>query len=148
MIISKTAFVLKKREEVFKLVDQVENYPGFLSWCDSSEILDKNEIITIAKININFKGLKQNFTTKNVKYYPHKMDIKLIDGPFKKLDGFWEFVKIDDNSCKINFKLEYEYKNFFLEKLISPIFNIIANTLIDNFIKKAEETKYARLNNS
>ena len=71
------------------------------------------------------------------------MSIELIDGPFKNLNGSWNFIEIEKNSCKVELNLNYEFKNIILEKLISPIFNMIANTFIDSFIKRAEEIKDA-----
>ena len=72
------------------------------------------------------------------------MNIKLIDGPFKILKGEWSFIKIEKDACKIEFELQYEFSNYFLDKLISPVFNMIANTFIDNFIAKANKDKDAR----
>ena len=100
--------------------------------------------ITEAKILINYHGVKQSFTTRNVKIFPTKMSINLIKGPFKILKGEWRFIEIDKDTCKIVFELQYEFSNYVLDKLISPVFNIIANTFIDNFIAKANKDKDAR----
>ena len=137
--INKNAIVFHSNECMFKLVDAVEHYPEFLPWCGSSEIIKRNEATTIAKIEIKFKGIKQSFTTKNTKKYPHSMSIELVDGPFNRLSGTWNFIEIEKNSCKVELILNYEFKNIILEKLISPIFNMIANTFIDSFVKRAEE---------
>jgi ribosome-associated toxin RatA of RatAB toxin-antitoxin module len=141
--INKNAIVFHSNERMFKLVDAVEHYPDYLPWCGGSEIIRRDEATTIAKIEIKFKGIKQSFTTKNSKKYPHSMSIGLIDGPFKRLNGSWNFIEIEKNSCKVELNLNYEFKNILLEKLISPIFNMIANTFIDSFVKRAEEIKDA-----
>jgi len=65
------------------------------------------------------------------------MIIKLINGPFKELSGEWRFLELDKDACRIELELHYQFSNIILEKLISPVFNIIANTFIDNFVKEA-----------
>jgi len=135
--IHKSAIVLHPAANMFKLVDEVENYPNFLPWCGSTQVIYRDSEITRASIEINFKGIKQSFTTENVKKSDHMMQIRLIDGPFKHLSGSWLFKKLDENSCQIELTLEYQFSNILLETLISPVFNIIANTFIDEFIKEA-----------
>jgi len=135
--IHKSAIVLHPVQKMFQLVDSVENYPQFLPWCGSTQIIERDKEKTIASIEINYKGIRQTFTTKNTKKQNQEMMIKLIDGPFKSLSGQWMFKNIDKDSCQIELKLEYEFSNIILEKLISPVFNMIANTFIDEFIKEA-----------
>ena len=142
--IKKSAFVFHSREKMFNLVDQVEDYPNFLPWCGKSEVIVRTKKITEAKILINYHSIKQSFTTRNVKIFPTKMSINLIKGPFKILKGEWRFIEIDKDTCKIVFELQYEFSNYVLDKLISPVFNIIANTFIDNFIAKANKDNDAR----
>jgi ribosome-associated toxin RatA of RatAB toxin-antitoxin module len=135
--IHKSAIVLHSAQKMFELVDSVENYPQFLPWCGSTQIIKRDNNKTIASIEINYKGIRQTFTTKNTKKQNQEMNIKLIDGPFKSLSGQWIFKNLDKDSCQIELKLEYEFSNIILEKLISPVFNMIANTFIDEFIKEA-----------
>ena len=135
--INKSAIVLHPVKKMFQLVDTVENYPQFLPWCGSTQIIERDNNKTIASIEINFKGIRQTFTTENTKKHNQEMIIKLVDGPFKLLSGQWMFKNLDKDSCQIELKLEYEFSNVILEKLISPVFNMIANTFIDEFIKEA-----------
>ena len=135
--IHKSAIVLHPVQKMFQLVDSVENYPQFLPWCGSTQIIERDNDKTIASIEINYTGLRQTFTTENTKKQNQEMIIKLIDGPFKSLSGQWFFKNLDKDSCQIELKLEYEFSNVILEKLISPVFNMIANTFIDEFIKEA-----------
>ena len=135
--IHKSAIVLHSAQKMFQLVDSVENYPQFLPWCGSTQIIERDNDKTIASIEINYKGIKQTFTTENTKKQNQEMSIKLIDGPFRSLSGEWMFKNLDKDSCQIELKLKYEFSNVILEKLISPVFNMIANTFIDEFIKEA-----------
>ena len=138
--IHKSAIVLHPTQKMFQLVDSVENYPQFLPWCGSTQINERDNNKTIASIEINYKGIRQTFTTENTKKQNQEMIIKLIDGPFKSLSGEWMFKNLDKDSCQIELKLEYEFSNVILEKLISPVFNMIANTFIDEFIKEANRS--------
>ena len=138
--IHKSAIVLQPAQKMFQLVDSVENYPQFLPWCGSTQIIERDNDKTIASIEINYKGIRQTFTTENTKKQNQEMIIKLIDGPFKSLSGEWMFKNLDKDSCQIELKLEYEFSNVILEKLISPVFNMIANTFIDEFIKEANRS--------
>ena len=95
--IKRHAIVLHPRVKLFKLVDQVEDYPDFLPWCGETKVLARTDETTRATILINYKGVKQSFTTENFKTYPEQMLIKLINGPFKKLEGRWQFIEIEEN---------------------------------------------------
>lgn len=125
-------------EQMFALVDAVEDYPKFLPWCGGIELQERTDTSTVATLHINFHGLKQSFTTQNVKAYSSSMDIKLKDGPFKHLDGSWRFIPLTPDACKIEFKLNYVFANSFLEKIISPVFNHIATTFVDGFVSRAD----------
>ena len=137
--VKKNVIVNHSTEKMFNLVDRIEDYPLFLPWCGGSKIIDRNDEITKASINIKYSGVNQSFTTQNTKSYPYRIDLKLIDGPFKKLEGFWVFKPINQNACHIEFHLHYEFSNFILDKLISPIFSQIANTFVDGFVAQADK---------
>jgi ribosome-associated toxin RatA of RatAB toxin-antitoxin module len=141
--IKKHALVLHNKEKMFTLVDRVEDYPNFLPWCSKTQVIKRSEKITKATILINYHNIKQSFTTENVKIFPTKMNINLVDGPFKTLKGEWNFIEIEKDTCKIEFELQYEFSNHILDKLISPVFNMIANTFIDNFVAKANKDSNA-----
>jgi ribosome-associated toxin RatA of RatAB toxin-antitoxin module len=137
--VEKTVLVSHSAEQMFALVDAVENYPKFLPWCGGVDLLERTQTSTSATLHINYHGLKQNFTTQNMKTFPSNMNIKLKDGPFKHLDGSWRFTALRENACKIEFSLNYEFANGFLEKLIAPVFNHIATTFVDGFVARADK---------
>tara|TARA_B100001175_G_C18871629_1_gene339975 strand:- start:37 stop:474 length:438 start_codon:yes stop_codon:yes gene_type:complete len=142
--IKKHALVLHSREKMFNLVDRIEDYPNFLPWCNKTILIDRSKKITKATIFINYRNVKQSFTTENAKIFPTNMKIKLVDGPFKILKGEWNFIEIEKDTCKIEFELHYEFSNFILDKIMSPVLNLIANTFIDNFIAEANKESNAR----
>lgn len=126
-------------EQMYALVDAVEDYPQFLPWCGGVDLLERTDTKTSATLHINYHGIKQHFTTVNNKTFPHTMVIQLKDGPFKHLDGSWQFIALREDACKIEFKLNYEFANGFLEKIIAPVFSHIANTFVDGFVARADK---------
>lgn len=136
--VNKSVLINHSASRMFELVDDVSRYPEFLPWCGGVDVIKKDLHSTIATLHIAYHGLKQQFTTENSKTYPSAMEIQLKDGPFKHLDGSWRFVALNENACKIEFVLNYEFANAFLEKIIAPVFSHIANTFVDGFVARAD----------
>lgn len=137
--VDKTVLVHHSAAQMYALVDAVEEYPKFLPWCGGVDLLQRDDASTTARLHIDYHGIKQNFTTVNLKTFPSLMDIRLKDGPFKHLEGIWRFIALNEEACKIEFQLNYEFSNVFLEKIIAPVFNHIANTFVDAFVARAEQ---------
>lgn len=137
--VKKTVLVGFSAAQMYHLVDAVEQYPQFLPWCGGTELLERTTDKTIARLHIAYHGIKQDFSTENTKQFPHTMRIALKDGPFKRLDGYWHFIELAANACKIEFELNYDFSNAFFDRLISPVFGHIANTFVDAFVKRAED---------
>ena len=140
----KSVLVGYSAAQMFALVDAVEDYPGFLPWCAATDVLARDAQITRATIHINYRGVRQSFTTENKKSAPSFMHIQLIQGPFKALDGAWRFNELSDSACKIELSLHYEFSSRVLGKLMGPVFGYIANTLVDAFVKRAERVYGSR----
>jgi ribosome-associated toxin RatA of RatAB toxin-antitoxin module len=136
--VRKSVLINHSASRMYALVDDVTNYPEFLPWCGGVDLIKRDEISTIATLHIAYHGLNQKFTTENHKTYPSTMDIKLKDGPFKHLEGAWRFIALNETACKIEFMLNYEFANSFLEKIIAPVFSHIANTFVDGFVARAD----------
>jgi len=100
--VKKTVLIHHSAAEMFMLVDDVLKYPEFLPWCGGVDLLTQNDSTTVATLHIDYHGLRQNFTTENSKHYPNSMIIQLKDGPFKHLDGHWQFHALNDEACKSN----------------------------------------------
>lgn len=137
--VRKTVIINHSACSMYALVDDVVRYPEFLPWCGGVDLIQKNEVSTIATLHIDYHGLQQKFTTENHKTYPNAMKIQLKDGPFKHLDGAWRFMELNEEACKVEFVLNYEFANTFLEKIIAPVFSHIANTFVDGFVARADE---------
>lgn len=137
-LIRKSVLVEQPAEEMFRLVDRVEDYPAFLPWCGGAELLARDETLTRARLHIAYHGARAHFATENWKEPPHYMSIRLIEGPFRHMDGSWRFTPLGASACKIEFQLHYEFSSKLLEKLLGPVFHRITNTLVDAFVKRAQ----------
>lgn len=136
--ISKTVIVPYTPEQMFRLVDDIEHYPEFLPWCGGVEVGWRDDKTTRASLRLNYRGVKQSFTTENAKTPPDVISMQLIEGPFRSLDGSWRFTDLAGRGCKIDFRLSYDFSNRILAALVGPVFNYIADTLVDAFVKRAE----------
>ncbi len=138
-LVEKSVLIPYSAEQMFNLVDRVEDYPQFLPWCGGTSVNRMDDKILHATVHIDYHHLKQHFTTENVRTAPHQIDMTLQDGPFRHLDGCWRFIPLNDTACKIEFRLHYEFSSKLLEKLVGPVFHYIANSFVDAFIHRAEK---------
>ena len=125
--------------QVYDLVADVERYPEFLPWCGGAEVEAGAEGVLRAAVLIDYHGIKQSFKTENRSSPPRLIEIRLVSGPFRQLDGTWRFTALTAQACRIDFHLHYEFSNRLLEKLVGPVFKHIANTLVDAFLRRAEQ---------
>ena len=139
LVVQKKLLVGYSAQQMFALVDAVEAYPQFLPWCSGTEVIYRDESRTRATIRVNYHGVKQSFTTENAKEPPHRMTARLVEGPFRVLDGEWHFTPLAEQACRIDFRLHYEFSSKLLEKLVGPVFSYIANTMVDAFVKRADK---------
>jgi ribosome-associated toxin RatA of RatAB toxin-antitoxin module len=146
--VHKSVLIWYSAEEMFALVTDVASYPQFLPWCDQAVVLKEDDEGMTARVGISFGGIKQGFTTRNThdKHEAHeagrKVGMQLVDGPFSKLDGQWEFIPLGDGTqraCKVEFTLRYAFDNRALAALIGPVFDKIAGSLVDAFVKRASQ---------
>lgn len=137
--VSKSVLVEHSAQQMFDLVDRVEDYPEFLPWCGGTTVLERTPEVLVSRIEINFHGVRAHFTTANRNDPPARIVIALRDGPFRQLDGTWRFRSLAPAACKVEFHLHYEFAARVLEGLIEPVFNHIAATFIDAFVKRADD---------
>ena len=138
-LVEKSVLIEYSAAQMYALVENVAAYPDFLPWCGGTEILKRESDVTRAAITIDFRGIKQRFSTENRANPPQLIEMTLVDGPFRQLDGSWRFKALGDDACKIEFRLHYEFSSKLLEKLVGPVFHFIASTFVDAFVKRARQ---------
>ena len=126
-------------DEMYALVSDILAYPQFLPWCTGTQILSQEGKELSARIGFSVSGVSQSFTTRNQLQPGEEIAMQLVDGPFSTLDGRWWFEPLGDAGCKISLLLEYDFSSKMVSLAVGPVFNKIANTLVDAFQKRAQE---------
>ena len=143
--VKKSVLLWYSPAEMYALVTAVQDYPQFLPWCERAEVLEQQASGMTARLHMAIKGLHHAFTTRNVHVQDQSVVVHLVDGPFSKLDGHWKFLALSKpaedatKACKIEFDLNYAFSNGAFEAVLSPVFDRVANTLVDSFVKRAEQ---------
>jgi ribosome-associated toxin RatA of RatAB toxin-antitoxin module len=137
--VMKSVLVPYAAPRMFELVDRVEAYPEFLPWCAGARTLETHADGKTARIDIDYHGVRAHFTTDNANTPYTSIAIRLKRGPFRRLHGEWRFKALAEDACKVEFELVYEFATVLLEKAVGPVFNHIAHTFIDAFVKRAEK---------
>ncbi|MDE0948684.1 MAG: type II toxin-antitoxin system RatA family toxin [Candidatus Thioglobus sp.] len=136
--ISKSAIVPYTPQQMFELVNNIDDYSQFLNWCDSSSILNQSEDQITASVEINKGGIKQAFSTLNTLTPYESISMELIDGPFDELTGEWRFEPLGENAAKIHLDLQFKFKSMLIDMALSPVFKNIANSQLDSFVARAK----------
>ena len=152
--VKKSVLLWYSAHEIYELVVDVESYPKFLPWCERAEILERNADGLTARLHLAYSGLRHAFTTRNVHVPDQSVQVTLVDGPFSQLDGLWRFLPLPvpagdatagtANACRIEFDMRYAFANGLLDAAISPVFDRIAGTFVDSFVRRAEQVHGAR----
>jgi len=131
---------------MYKLVDDIDSYAEFLPWCRSTNVISRDENEVKASIEIARGALNKSFTTLNRLQRNKMIEMRLVEGPFKHLEGFWRFDPLKDNSAsKISLDLDFEFESRLVAFAVGPVFNQIANTMVDAFCKRAIEVYGERI---
>jgi ribosome-associated toxin RatA of RatAB toxin-antitoxin module len=148
--VKKSVLLWYSPREMYDLVVGVEAYPQFLPWCQRAEVLTQDEQGMTARLHLSYAGVRHAFTTRNIHELGRSVQMSLVDGPFSQLDGVWRFVPIGTpaahaapgagaQACRVEFDLSYAFASRSLELVVSPVFDRIANTFVDSFVRRAEQ---------
>lgn len=137
--IHKSALVPYSNAQMFALVNDVENYPQFLPWCRTSRVLERGMDEVRAAVEIAHGALHKSFTTLNRLQQNKMIEMRLVEGPFRRLEGYWRFDVLGENACKVSLDLDFEFSNRLVAMAMGPVFTQIANSLVDAFCKRARE---------
>ncbi len=146
--VHKSVLIWYSPQQMFDLVSDVPRYPQFLPWCDAAQIIEKHDDGQTAEIGLNFKGLRQKFSTRNtyVRHDSGAMEdrLSLVQGPFSRLEGQWLYTPVGAatkgvaSACKVELFLSYSFGNAAMAALVGPVFDKIASSLVDAFVQRAE----------
>lgn len=134
----RSAIVEHSAQEMFALVERIESYPEFVPWCLSAVVHERAGDRTVATLEVGYKGLRQSLTTLNLNRPGESIDMSLLKGPFKAFAAGWRFKPLGTAAARIEFHLEYEFSSPTLGRALGPLFNNLANTMVDVFTRRAE----------
>lgn len=135
--IQRSALVAFSAEAMFNLVNDVEAYPEFLPGCADSKVVEYDGQQMKASLLVAKAGLKQWFTTLNTVVPGDRIDMRLVEGPFKHLQGGWTFRALSDTACKIELALEFEFSSKLAELAFGKIFSSLAANMVNAFTERA-----------
>ncbi len=143
--VKKSVLLWYSPREMYTLVTAVPDYPKFLPWCERAEVLEQHDSGMTARMHLAYAGVRHAFTTRNTHVEDASVEVDLIDGPFSLLEGFWRFNPLampgDDaaQACRLEFEVRYAFSSKPLEAVLSPVFDRVANTFVDSFVRRAEQ---------
>ena len=140
--VTKSVLIWYSPAEMYRLVTDVDQYSKFLPWCDKARVVSSDETGMLAEITISLAGIRQTFTTRNQHVPDRQVSIRLVNGPFSRLDGEWNFVPVGagtERACRVELTLNYGFNNALLGKLVGPVFDKIADNMVEAFIKRAKQ---------
>jgi len=135
--INRSALVGHSAARMFALVNDISAYPQRFDWCDSADVLESDDEHVVARLDLGLGALRTWFTTYNTLEPPHRIDMQLRDGPFRKLDGRWDFHALDESACKVTLTLDFEPKSRLLGPAMALGFQALADRMVDDFVAVA-----------
>jgi ribosome-associated toxin RatA of RatAB toxin-antitoxin module len=137
--ISRSAIVEHSAAEMYALVEEIEAYPGFLPWCAAAQVHSRTPEATRATLTLGVGGLQYSLTTLNRNQPGQAIEMRLVEGPFRRFDADWRFVPLSPDACRIEFSLAYEFSSRSLGRLLAPLFDGIADSMVEAFVRRAAE---------
>ncbi len=137
-VIVRSALVEHSALRMYRLVNDVAAYPRRFDWCRAAEVLDAGETRVVARLELGIGGFHTWFTTENTLVPPHHIDMALRDGPFRRLQGRWEFHALDESACKVTLRLDFEPQARVLGPAIALGMQGLADRMVDDFVREAD----------
>ena len=137
--VNRTALVRHTPQQMFDLVNDFERYPEFLPGCRRARLLEHDADHLIGEMTLGRAGVEQTITTRNDLYAPERIELSLVKGPFKRLDGRWKFITMGENVCKVSLEMDFEFSSRLLGMAFGKVFQQIAGQQVDAFTRRADE---------
>jgi ribosome-associated toxin RatA of RatAB toxin-antitoxin module len=138
-VVQKSALIKFSAQQMFELVNNIEDYPLFLPWCSGSRIIKREDGIIEAELLISKGGFKKSFSTRNKLDPGGKITVSLLNGPFSYLEGVWNFMPLREDASKISLDLEFEMSGKLASLAFGVVFNQICNTMVSSFTERAKQ---------
>lgn len=132
------ALVRHTPEQMFDLVNDVEAYPRHFGWCVGARVLERegDDALT-ARLDLRVAGITQHFTTRNRLERPERMQVSLVEGPLRSLEGDWSFQPAG-SGCRVGLELDFDYAGGLGAIALRLGFQALANRMVDDFVRAAD----------
>jgi ribosome-associated toxin RatA of RatAB toxin-antitoxin module len=138
MQLQRTVLVDQPADLLFDVIEAAEHYPRFLPWCAGARILQRDDQVVAAELQVRWRGLDFSLRTRNPKRRPEHMLIQLEQGPFRHFHGEWQLTPLAADACKVVFRLDYDWAGTLVSQLSGPVFAQVTGTLVDAFVRRAQ----------
>ncbi len=138
--VRRSALVAQTPQRMFALINDIENYPQFLPWCTSAQVLSRSEQEILASIAVRRGALQAQFTTRNELTANRHISMHLVSGPFRVLEGEWTLTPVESPGqcgCRIELLLRFAFANRVTGLVFEPLFEETAGSLVDAFVARA-----------
>ncbi|MEZ8318293.1 SRPBCC family protein [Vibrio splendidus] len=137
--VTRSALVSFSADQMFSLVNDVARYHEFLPGCSGSRVIESSDSTMVASVDVSKAGISKTFTTSNRLADGAEILMELVDGPFKKLQGGWYFTPLDEQACKVELKLEFEFSSRMIEIAFGKVFNELTSNMVSAFTQRAKQ---------
>lgn len=137
--VNRSALVRHTPQAMFDLVNDFERYPEFLPGCRRARLIESDAAHLIGELTLAKAGVEQSFTTRNDLYSPERIELSLVQGPFRRLRGRWLFTPMGEQACKVSLEMEFEFANRLMGMAFGKLFQQVAGQLVDSFSRRAND---------
>jgi len=137
--IKRSALVQYSADQMFDLVNDIENYPEFMLGCAEAAVISQDDESIVGKLKLSRAGITQEFTTKNLLRRPNLIEMHLVEGKFKSFSAQWSFDELGDDACKVSLSMDFEFDSFFIDTAAEKLLTSSANSLVDSIVVRAKE---------
>jgi ribosome-associated toxin RatA of RatAB toxin-antitoxin module len=135
---TRSSIVECSAQQVYTLVEDIESYPQFLRWCVAAHVRERSPGRTVATIEVGMQGIRQSFTTENSNAPGQGIEMRLLEGPFRRFSAHWKFAALGSAATRVEFAIAYEFANRMIANMLDPLFGHIAGSMVDAFTRRAE----------
>lgn len=135
--VSRSALIGYSAQQMFDLVNDIEQYPQFMQGCRSARVLSSSPTELVGELTLAKAGITQTFTTRNLLDAPHSIDMKLEEGNFSSFSAVWRFEALTESACKVSFEMSFAFSSGLIEMAAGKLISGSANSLVDALVDRA-----------
>jgi ribosome-associated toxin RatA of RatAB toxin-antitoxin module len=136
--VERSALVRASAERMFELVNGVEEYPRRFGWCVAASVQVQDAQLLLARLEVKVGGVRTAFTTRNSLEPGRSIRIELVEGPFTRLSGFWQFQPLGEEASKVSLTLEFDFAGKLVGSALASGFRGVADRMVDDFVRESK----------